>query len=547
MTQIILRDYQKQDASRIVRAAMAGERVMYTLPTGGGKTEIGLEVSRQWIANGGTVVWLTHIIELIDQSIARADNFGLNVNVTYDNQIYMQKKFNVQSIGKARNNRPPSVIRGKQVLLIFDEAHHATAKTWERIILKHKGAVCGLTATPWRLSKKEGFDHLYDVLIQGPSYSRLIADGYLMSPTVIAPVDHQNRLEGKSEDVVSTGEYSMSRIVERYGRAVRDIPVMYYHKYCSDRPTLIFAATQAVAVDIASDIASKGKRVGLLLSDAELKEKAPDWIETDRATVTRRFGKGDLDVVVNVKIITEGYDCPGAEAAIIGHPTKSLALVRQITGRVLRVATNKKHPVVVDCGGSIANEEVGYPTGDYEWSLEPRVSGKGNGVPPTVVCDNCETVNYISSRKCSNEECHKWFGSFCPRCHEFRHRWFFHFGCIPHCEDCEFGIREVKNLVNSLSPKVGKLIENEGFWSKKSWEYALCMPKHTAEADWERVNAMYASQEWGIVVPQVLPLGQVRKHTVARKSGKRTVMPIVSRWNGMYNGKPSSICEIAKS
>ena len=95
-------------------------------------------------------------------------------------------------------------------LLIVDEAHHATAESWMRMIKFWPGKVLGVTATPWRLSKKEGFDHLFEHLILGPKVSDLVAGGYLSQCKVLVPPT-EYRIQGYGN---TAGDYSESKTYE---------------------------------------------------------------------------------------------------------------------------------------------------------------------------------------------------------------------------------------------------------------------------------------------------------------------------------------------
>ena len=177
-----LRPYQDRDINAIMDALKRLRSVMYTLPTGGGKTLIGFCVMANWLREstaGVKGVWLTHGIELEDQAhddLARQpiDHSRNPTLVSSPLRLY-----NAMEGGR--------VSFGARDLLVVDEAHHATARTWARVIQNWPGKVLGLTATPWRLSAKQGFVHLYDTLIAGSQKRFLIENGWLTGAVVKQP------------------------------------------------------------------------------------------------------------------------------------------------------------------------------------------------------------------------------------------------------------------------------------------------------------------------------------------------------------------------
>ena len=196
---IKLRSYQ-QDLLEKSRAALApdGARVMTQLPTGGGKTEIAGALLKDFLVDGRKAVWLTHREELAEQTEER---LSLNWSVAsmtgtaeWSARQPAPRIVNGVVILKAqtvsRRNEDSAVVwnnYGSDDLLVIDEAHHAAAPGWERAIEQWPGRVWGLTATPWRLSLREGFGHLFYTLVTGPQTSEMQNNGYLAHSRVFAP------------------------------------------------------------------------------------------------------------------------------------------------------------------------------------------------------------------------------------------------------------------------------------------------------------------------------------------------------------------------
>ena len=180
-----LRPYQRELLNRTeVGLAAPKSRVMMQLPTGGGKTRIAAALLAGWVRTG-KAAWLTHRRELSDQTCRVLNEFGVDATNTLlwdvNHPAPAMKEgvviLTVQTVSR-RNRKSvddlPSIKGvwagyGPNDLLVIDEAHHATAAGWKRAIEQWPGRVLGLTATPWRLSNTEGFDHLFGELYCGPS------------------------------------------------------------------------------------------------------------------------------------------------------------------------------------------------------------------------------------------------------------------------------------------------------------------------------------------------------------------------------------------
>ena len=529
-----LRPYQINAVSDISES-IAEHRTLYQLPTGAGKTEIGLTVARQSLSDGATVVWLTHRVELIDQTMRRAKDAELPVHDAYSTRIYKPNVFNIMSVGKASSKRRISELPTGS-LLIVDEAHHTPANTWGRVIRQHSGPVLGLTATPWRLSKREGFEDMFDHLVIGPQYHELIEDEHLVEASIVVPKDANDRFDVERLKV-RAGDYILSGL----GIAAFDLPMSLWEKHCQDRQTIVYAANQEVAVKIADALHDRGVGVGLLLSDGELAQQTHTSVETERSVVVEKFRCGELSVVVNVEILTEGFDCPGADAVIIGRPTKSLKLYRQMIGRCMRPAHGKTDAVVIDCGASVREPTIGHYLDDYDWSLKPRADKDLASDMPQRYCDECQEQGPLSARSCGS--CGEPFGTQCRRCLEFR---FGYFGGERYCDLCER-----KRLRKGPTPTV--VIEPEsqkGRFRKEVWEELLvhhrmgCSNNH-CHGNWERIRQLEG--KWAIIYPDRLKLGVKRAVSVIR-SGEHTTQQVIPLWVGKYkDGKNKSMCEVVES
>ena len=409
-----------------VAALLPGKaRVMLQLPTGGGKTHIAGALLRRWLHNGRKAVWLTHRTELADQTCGMLADAGVSVislkswqsghdapSVPNGVVILM-----AQTVGR-RTNRMQ--IWGKYKsgdLMVIDEAHHTTADGWQRAMKQWRGRVLGLTATPWRLSLNEGFDHLFDKLQCGPQVSKLQADDWLCQARVLMPKPEEIIRGGATDSI---GEYSESGIEQ----ANRDRPdvmtagaLRFWQSHAAGRQTVVYAISQDHARNLATVFNDAGIPTAVMLGDT---------LSQERADAITSFGDGSLRVLVNVAVATEGFDLPDASCVVITRPTMSLALYLQMMGRGLRPKPDGGNCLILDLAG---NAEIhGLPEHERQWSLVPRGSHP-SGDAPVIRCENCDAVSPAASHICVLFQSP--FGKVCARCGTWRatERWSYETHC----------------------------------------------------------------------------------------------------------------------
>ena len=439
-----MRSYQTKAVREILEHTIVkGERVMFQLATGAGKTAIATRVIEQVLGNldltrglddnapSEGVIFMCHRIELIAQAERTFREAGLPVHMSYDvsssqpaNKIYKRGHVNIQSAGKMGGQKSKSV--PFKSFLVLDEAHHAPANSWKRILKQHQGQVLGLTATPYRLNPRQHFKDLFDYLITGESLGAsaqdLVDEGYLIEPTVMVP---RQTLRHLPSEVVA-GDVSMGRLSKRLSLALTQIPVdEWFKRACEGRrrplKSLFFAATQEIAVQQTKFLLDNGIRAGVLLSDDELAslQGLRSW-QYDRETVIRDFESDVIEVIVNCNIVSEGFDVPAVQCVVVGRPTQSLAMFRQMIGRAMRPdkESRKKWAMVIDCGGSVMDESVGSPMVEPEWTLEARIDTPATMPGLMKTCPTCQTLNWGATQNCTT--CKSPFGRICKRCNIWR-------------------------------------------------------------------------------------------------------------------------------
>ena len=423
---IELRRYQQELLDRVQDALVSNPKVrlMMQLPTGGGKTIIAGELLVDWLTGGRKAVWLTHRKELAKQTEKMLTKAGVsaitNVRWTPGDGapamavgvvILMAQKVSLQTARREVWNqyRPTD-------LMIVDESHHAAAKGWERAIHQWPGPVVGMTATPWRLSEKEGFDHLFDELLCGPQVAELQAQGYLCPAQTLMPPPKQRIIGGAVNRTL--GDYTESGIEQANSPNIMTAGALqFWQEHAGNRQTIAYAVSKKHARNLTSVFNDAGVKAAVLLSETP---------PAERKAAIDGFKEGRVQVLVNVLIATEGFDLPDASCVLITRPTMSLAIYLQMMGRGLRPKPDGGDCIIMDLAGNSVTH--GLPEENREWSLEPRGQATA-GEAPVVWCEKCFTASPAASHNC--RKCGADFGKDCDRCGKWRawKRWEFENHC----------------------------------------------------------------------------------------------------------------------
>lgn len=349
-----LRPYQTQALDTVSAHWRRGAKaVLLVAPTGSGKTTIGAEAVRRSVARGKKCLWIAHRRELITQAFDRLCSEGIACGVIMadDKRADDTAPVQVCSIDTltARGARPVAD------LVIWDEAHHCAAATWRDLHRAYSGSFhLGLTATPERGDGTPLGDVFEDMVI-GASVRELTDMGFLVPCEVIAPPVKLDQGQLALDPVAAYQELGAGRQAVLYTGFVADA-----HEAAR---RFVEAGIPAAAVDGAMPMA-------------------------DRDDVLQRFASGDLRVVTNVNVLTEGWDAPQTAVCILGRRVGHAGLYLQMVGRVLRPAEGKTSALVIDLAGSAV--EHGTPDEDRDYSLQ------GNGIArqkstkeALTVCRNC--------------------------------------------------------------------------------------------------------------------------------------------------------------
>ena len=262
-----------------------------------------------------------------------------------------------------------------------------------------------MTATPWRLSQREGFDHLFKELYCGPQVKALQSGGWLCRARVLTPPEGE-LFQGGPID--STGEYSEPGIEE--ANRDRDVwtagALRFWQKHGEGRQTVVYAVSVEHARNLANVFNGAGIPAGVLLGKRG---------RGNEPSLSHGFKAGDLKALINVEVATEGFDLPDAACVLLTRPTMSLALYLQMVGRGLRPRPDSGDCVVLDMTDN--SRRHGLPEEDREWSLRAR-GEQPPGEAPLIRCEKCDALSPASSHHCGN--CGWAFGEDCGRCGAWR-------------------------------------------------------------------------------------------------------------------------------
>jgi len=374
---ITLHPYQSELADAVRRAYRDGFKApLVVLPTGGGKTVIFSYITSSAASKGRTVILLCHRSELIRQiskSLARFET--VHAVIAPDSIVRQCKVDHFHEFGRSYVwhastiyvasvqtlvRRMPSLSIAPDII-VCDEAHHLTASsTWGKIAAHYPDAkLLPVTATPCRLDGKglgKDAGGFADTILHGPSMRWLIDNGYLSDYRIFAPPTAINLADVKTR----MGDYAKEQLSDAVDKPkITGDAIQHYQRLCHGKRAIVFCVSVAHAEHVAAEFRQAGIR-------SESLDGGMD--SGDRSKTIERFTSGETLVLTSCDIVSEGFDLPAIECAILLRPTKSLSLYLQQVGRALRVFAGKEYAIILDHVGNVARH--GLPDTDREWSLE---------------------------------------------------------------------------------------------------------------------------------------------------------------------------------
>lgn len=364
-----LRPYQVNSKKQIYEAWLSVRSVLFQMPTGTGKTRLFSSIIKdvrsvsvqKTIIPQPRILVLAHRTELIEQISNTITNkyqitCGIIKSGILENMEALVQIASVQSLTR-RLSRWAAVPFG---IIIIDEAHHALAKTYLKICSAFPNAkMLGVTATPCRLNG-ESFRKIFDKLIVSQPVQKFIDMGYLSKFQYYSIKPHTS-LQYELDNIRffgTNGDYAERELMEICDKTqVRAQLIKSYNTYAKGKKGIVYTINKAHNMHVAKQYEDIGVSVATIDSDTPAEK---------RRQIVYDFRNGKYDIICNVNIFSEGFDCPDIEFIQLARPTLSLALYLQQVGRALRISDNKDYALILDNVGSY--NKFGLPNKPLDWN-----------------------------------------------------------------------------------------------------------------------------------------------------------------------------------
>ena len=383
---MILRPRQKLFVERSLSALGTRNNTLGIAPTAAGKTVMLSAVAGDLLKNpGAKACVIAHRDELTDQNRSK---FGrVNPGVTTSVVDANEKSWD----GQATFAMVPTLSRSANLdamptldLLVIDEAHHAVADSYRRIIdrtlqLNPSARIFGVTATPNR-GDKQGLREVFDNVADQIRIAELIASGHLVKPrTFVIDVGVQDALR-KVRRVAA--DFDMGEVDAIMNKSPVNFSVIEnWKEKAGDRQTVVFCSTVDHARNVADAFRAAGVSAALVYGDMG---------DTERKATLAAYNKGEIQVIANVAVLTEGWDHPPTSCVVLLRPSSYKSTMIQMVGRGLRTVNPEEYPGVVKSDCVILD----FGTSSLiHGSLEQDVNLDGHQATeeaPTKCCPSCE-------------------------------------------------------------------------------------------------------------------------------------------------------------
>ena len=380
-----LREYQTKAINDLRTSLQKGfKSPLLVMPTGAGKTVVFAEISKRLRQNKNNVLILVHRKELIDQASKKLKSIKVTHGIIAAN--YQPKNSSIQIASVQTLVRRLSSNTFIPNFIIIDEAHHAAAGSWDKILTSFPNAYkIGCTATPIRLDGR-GLKDYFDDLINSYSISELIKLKYLAPYKVYAPPLKLNLDKVK----ILAGDFQKKDLEDKMQKAdIVGDAVEQYKKHADGLPAIAFCISIKHATDVCNKFKAAGYKSAIVHGAMSIDE---------RDQVIKGLGNGKIQVLTSVDVISEGTDCPNVSCAILLRATKSEGLYLQQVGRVLRPQENKT-AIILDHVN--ATRTHGFVDDNRNWTLhsEKKIRKKGEQALNVETCKKC-FATYKPTPKC---------------------------------------------------------------------------------------------------------------------------------------------------
>lgn len=341
-------------------------------PPRSGKTVVMAHIAKGATDKGNTVLFFSHRKEINEQVINTFKANGVDMNLV-----------TIDSVGKI-SRRLDTLIQPS--LILIDEAHHVKAKTYLKIIEHFKDSIILMfTGTPARLDGS-GFDDIADDIVLGKSVKWLQDNGNIAPFKYYAPslIDTTNLKKRCGEFTKKSVDDTMKRVI--YGDVIA-----HYEKLAKGKQAIVYTHSVEASESVSNTFNDQG------YTSIAISGKTPPEA---REMAMRAFRDGELTIMVNCELFTEGIDLPNVDVCIMLRPTQSLSLYLQFAMRALNPREGKT-AIIIDHVGNV--DRHGLPNDDREWSLKGVNKRKKKiklGEPTTRTCDDCYATFWSAERIC---------------------------------------------------------------------------------------------------------------------------------------------------
>lgn len=393
---MLLRPRQKQLVARSVEALHKHGNTLAVAPTGAGKTiMLSAIIGEMFKKDSAKACVLAHRDELTAQNEEKFHRVNPMIGTSvYDASV---KSWNgdvtfamVQTLSRESNlaNMPAVDV------LVIDEAHHARAESYMRVIDRAKAVnsnlmLLGMTATPNRGDKK-GLRPIFSNVADQITVKELIASGHLVPPrTFVMDVGVQDELRHVKKTASDYDMGAVSAIMNT--RPINDAVVKHWKEKAGDRQTVAFCSTVAHAEGVAASFNTSGVPAVIVHGDMG---------DVERNAVLAEYTEGRAQVIVNVAVLTEGWDHPPTSCVILLRPSSYKSTMIQMIGRGLRTIDPAEYPDVVkkDCVVlDFGTSTLMYGSLEQDVNLDDQMS---EGEAPTKECPECGAEVPAAVKEC---------------------------------------------------------------------------------------------------------------------------------------------------
>jgi superfamily II DNA or RNA helicase len=402
MTTKTLRGYQSRALDELRAAIRAGHRrILLALPTGGGKSVIFSKVIASANEKKNPVLFLVHKRELVRQASGHLKNEGVPhgiimagevMNLDAANQVCSKDTLHRRAVASMKLVLPPARV------IVVDEAHRTGTTTYNDILDQYPDAILiGVTATPTRKNGR-GLGAQWDKLIVVTTVAELQEMGFLCQTRYMVPA---------IPDLKNIGTQDGDYVEEQLQKLMDDAKLIgsvvdHWLRYAENRQTIVFATGVSHSMHL---------RDRFLLAGVPAAHVDGGTLRKERDAIFAAFERGEIRVLCNCNIATEGLDIPDTGCVVLARPTRSIVFHLQSIGRGLRPKEDGSDCLIIDHAGNVLR--LGPAEREHEWSLDDqttvyendakRESEKKERKETEYVCGGCGTL-FKSSPVCPH--CH---------------------------------------------------------------------------------------------------------------------------------------------